>query len=448
VTSDASRGIDRVAPLAPSARVRARNRGKTRAGQPSSILVALLIMFITIEYVRDPLLQSLRIQTLLLFVLPLAWLASRERPWSLNLTLLVVFIVAGIAMMPFAVNYFVIYMNARMMYGALVTAIATTWLLAYRNSFKRVVWAWVLIIALQAAWGITHGGHGYGDALGDENDLSLAICMAVPFALVGVQYLRGAKRWACAALLLVLVIGTVTSFSRGGFLGLIAAGGYGLLAVGRHRIRNFAIACVVATVFYLSIPSDYANEMGTMTDTKEGTAEARFFVWIAAYRIWLDYPILGAGPENSSLLLGMYQPGPTEGGMFSSPAYQERSWSMAALHSVYFQVLSERGFVGISLFAWITFVFYRGLRRLRRDVWRVRGAPRDLQRDAEMYALALESAMTGFLVAGAFLSVLYYPYFWFFSALAVAHERAIRREHPRRTRVSAPNDASSPAGTG
>ncbi len=413
-------------------------RSRTRStSAPSSFLVAVLIAFLVLEYLRPPLLQPLRVQMLFLIVIPLAWLASRARPWSRNLSLQLAFLVVGALAMPFAHNYFVVYMNARQMFGFLVTALAVTWLMARPATFRRVLWAWVGIMCFQALWALTHDGHGYGSFLGDENDLALACDMALPFAFLGAQSFRGAKRWTCGFAAILLLSGVVASWSRGGFLGGIAAVAYCLL-VGRHRVRNIAIGCALAGAFYLAVPSSYRAEMATIEDTDEGTAETRLFLWVTATRMWKDHPIFGVGPNNAAFLVGRYQPGPTEGGMFSSPAFQERDWGMTALHSVYFQLLAERGLVGVALFGWMLFAFYADLRRLRRDAPRARASAPQLVRDTTMYAIALEAAMAGFLVAGAFLSMLYYPYFWFFTALAVAHERAIRREWIRGDELLAP----------
>jgi len=415
-----------VRPASRAAGLRERTRGKGSA--PSSVLVMALIGYLGLEYLRPPLLQPLRLQMVFLVVFPILWLTSRERPWSGNLTLQLLFLIAGSLTLPFAHNYFVVYMNARFMYGFLVTALTTTWLLAYRGNFQRVVWAWVGIVCFQAFWAITHDGRGYGSFLGDENDLALACDMAFPFAILGLQCFRGAKRWVCGFAALLLLCGVVASFSRGGFLGLVAAAGYCLLAA-RHRVRNIAIGCTLAGVFYLAVPSGYRSEIGTIEDTSSGTAEARLFLWTAAARMWTDHPIFGVGPANAPFLLGRYQVEATEGAMFSGRQFQERDWSMTALHSVYLQLLSERGLVGVLLFGWMAVAFYAGLRRLRREAQRMRDGPPSLVADASMYALALEAAMAGYLVAAGFLSMLYFPYFWFFTALAVAHDRAIRREY-------------------
>lgn len=396
--------------------------------RPAPALLGTFIVFLALEYIRNPLLQRLRLQTALLIALPVLWAFSRERPWSRQLTMMGLFVLTGTLMLPFATNNFVVYMNTRAMVGMFVISLATIWLMAYRGSFKQAVWVWVGIMSFQAVWAITHQGQGYGSAMGDENDLALACDMTLPFAVLGVRFHRGAKRWICAGVALLTLAAIIVSSSRGGFLGLLAAAGYSQFFGARHRVRNVAIALMLGIAFYMAVPESYVQEMRTIEDISEGTAETRFYLWWTAARVWMHYPILGAGPDNTPLLLGQYQPGPAKGGMFSSPAFQDRNWSMTALHSIYFQLLSERGLVGVGLFASMLYFFFAGLRRLRRDVARAHDAPRDLVRDATMYALALESAMAGFLVAGAFLSMLYYTHFWLFTAMAVAHQRGIRRE--------------------
>jgi len=400
------------------------------ARRPPAALVWAFVGYLALEYLRPPMLQAVKLQLLFILALPLFWVQSKERPWSRNLTLQTCFILAGLLMLPFAHNNYVVYLDARFMFGFLVTAIATTWLLAYRREFRRVVWIWVAIMCFQAFWAITHNGRGYGTYLGDENDLALACDMAFPFAFVGFQTLRGPRRWICGFAAVLLVCGVVASFSRGGFLGLAASGSYCVLS-GRHRIRSIALGCAAAGIFYLAIPSDYKSEIESIREFDSGTGENRLFLWATAVNIWLDYPILGAGPLNSAYLMSEYTPAPTESGLFSGRQYTERIWAMRALHSIYFQVLAERGLVGCVLFGWLAVGHYAGLRRLRRELAASRPRQPALAREVHLYGLGLEAAMAGFLVAGAFLSMPTYPYFWFFSALAVALERAIRREGSR-----------------
>jgi O-antigen ligase len=139
--------------------------------------------------------------------------------------------------------------------------------------------------------------------------------------------------------------------------------------------------------------------------------------------MWKANPILGVGGGNFAFLVGQYQP--TD---FDEAQYLERNWSGTVTHSMYFQVLAEHGSVGILLVAFIVGAHFRTLRQVRRLTRSASGLADDVRRDAELYAGALGGAMVGYCVAAAFLSVTYYPYVWYFSAMAVALEAAVRRE--------------------
>jgi hypothetical protein len=100
---------------------------------------------------------------------------------------------------------------------------------------------------------------------------------------------------------------------------------------------------------------------------------------------------------------------------------------------VFFQILSEMGTVGSVLFIALVAGHFATLSALRRRVKGDNRASPILRRDTELYAVALGGAMTGYLAAGAFLAVAYYPYPWYFSAFAVALTRAVEAQLPSKT---------------
>jgi hypothetical protein len=99
-----------------------------------------------------------------------------------------------------------------------------------------------------------------------------------------------------------------------------------------------------------------------------------------------------------------------------------------ALHSLYFELLSERGLVGFGLFVAMATMHFRTSRRMRLMAARGAFGGHYLKLEAMHFSLALEASMAGFLAAGAFLSMATYPHFWFLTAQAVALERALRRQ--------------------
>jgi O-antigen ligase len=409
-----------------SAAERPRGR-RARAGDtpPHSALVWIFIAYLALDYLRPPALQALKLQMLFVLTLPLLWLFSKQRVWSTNLTLTVVFIATGAVMLPFARNNYEIYHYTRVMSTYLVSSLAATWLMGYRRYFHRVVWSFAAIMCVQAVYAMLHEGRGYGDFLGDENDLAIACVMLLPFGVVGFQQLSGLPRWLCGALAGLMILGVGASFSRGGFLGLAAAAGY-CLFFGRHRVRNLLLGVTAAVLLFALAPASYKGEMSTIQNTETGTAETRFFLWTAATRIWLDYPIMGVGGYNTKYRIGEYQPKGGFGDLFEAREFHERDWSGLAIHSLYFELLADRGLVGVGLFAAIAFLHYRTCVRLRRAAQEGR-LPGGRRRDVYLFALALEASMTGFLTAGAFLSMATYPHFWFLSAQAVALDRWARR---------------------
>ena len=153
----------------------------------------------------------------------------------------------------------------------------------------------------------THGGVGPGGFLGDENDLALACITAFPFAFFGFEWNSGWRRWAFGSLGILLLMAVVASFSRGGFVGLVAAAGY-CLALSRHKLRNFGVMVMSALALFALSPQEYIDEIGTIraeaTGEQRGTGESRQFLWTTAYNMWKDQPVLGVGGGNFSFLAG------------------------------------------------------------------------------------------------------------------------------------------------
>ena len=194
-------------------------------------------------------------------------------------------------------------------------------------------------------------------------------------------------------------------------------------------VQTCALPIFAASLLMITAPEEgrtgqsYVERLRTMFKTDEGTAEGRRFLWNAAWNMWKANPILGVGGGNFEFLVGQYQPT-----NYEKPQYLQRDWSGAVTHSVYFQVLAEHGSAGILLLGYIVWAHFRTLRRLRRLTASQPGIPSDVRRDAELYGGALGGAVAGYCAAGAFLSVAYYPYLWYFSAMAVALETAAERD--------------------
>jgi O-antigen ligase len=392
------------------------------------------------------LLQSLRLQFLALVLLLVGWAKLPKRPWSRNLTLQTGFLALSLVSATYAANWFFAYVAARQMFGNAVAALGVTWLMARRRDFVLGIWLWVLLMSYQPAYSILNQGFGSPGFFGDENDIAQAACTVLPFAIQGAIWLGGWRRIASGALALLFTSAIVTTSSRGGFVALVALVVYGIL-VNPKRIRNLAIAAVAALVFWHSISPEYKAEIGSISENQEhGSGEARQFLWATAWNMFLDNPVVGVGAGNFSVHAGRYQAASATG-RFSKREYLERNWTGSAVHSLYFEILSETGILGSLLFVGIVIGHFSTLRRLRKFVRGNRDSTPLMQRDTTLYGGALAMAMVGFLAAGAFLSAAFFPYLWLLSAMAVALDRAVRAElgEPRATASAL---FSSPTGAG
>lgn len=394
----------------------------------------LLLAFLVLEYARPPGIVLLRGQFVITLLIPILWFSSRERPWSRVLTIQFLFLGLCLIGVLHSYNYFAAYLTSRAMYGNVAIALAMVWAVGTRQRFDRLLGFWLAIMAYVALLGIATGGRGPGGFLGDENDLALACCTALPFAFYGFERLSGGRRWLYGALGILLVAATVASNSRGGFVALVAVGAVCLVA-SRHKLRNLAVICVAAIAFIALAPQSYMEEIRSIRRTGEGTAEQRQFLWRTAANMWLHHPVVGVGGGNFNFHAGKYQPD------WEGREFQERNWTGTTVHSAYFQVLSEQGGVGLLLCSLLVAAHFRSVRRLRRDVAGP-GVDPGLRKAAEMYSGGLFGGMIGYLVAGIFLSVAYYPYPWYLSALAVAADRTVRGELDQVGR-EAPGDQST-----
>ena len=66
------------------------------------------------------------------------------------------------------------------------------------------------------------GGRGFGAYFGDENDLAVSLTMAIPVAYFLFLHSQGSKRMLYGLCAVLLILGVAISFSRGGFIGLVA----------------------------------------------------------------------------------------------------------------------------------------------------------------------------------------------------------------------------------
>lgn len=200
-------------------------------------------------------------------------------------------------------------------------------------------WVCLLSITLLSAWGIQQyilgnirlEGFGGGQIVG-SNQIAAAMVWAVPIAFFFTIKYKGYLRLFCLACLIILLGGIVCTESRQAIVALVLCLPFYFKYVKYKSsfILGGILLTILATCF---IPQEFYQRMETIqTYEEDASAQGRLEQWRGAYRMFLDYPLLGVGGRNYYHLAHNYVSHPR------------------VTHNTYFQILSEEGFVGISIF--------------------------------------------------------------------------------------------------
>ena len=267
---------------------------------------------------------------------------------------------------------------------------------------------------------LTAGGHkveGLG-VTGDNNGLALAILMTIPLLLNVGKYT--VDRWVRLAIYITAALGAVTviaSYSRGGFVGLVALGVM-LLKGNKSKVRTIVAIAICGAILYALMPEDYLERVNTIKEaTEDNSFMIRLVAWKVNFLMALDHPILGTGPYGSLAVANWFAyVGESATFLFPSPIIY-RSY---VAHSIYFQVLGDTGFLGLFLFLSMLLtaliLTIRTQRLARKDpslLW------------AADLARATQISLVMYMVCGAALSLVYFEVLYILLAVISRNHRTV-----------------------
>jgi len=262
------------------------------------------------------------------------------------------------------------------------------------------------------------GAHNVGGAanLGDNNHTALAFVMALPLIWYLFQYSKTKlARIGFASAFLLTCLAVMATNSRGGFL---AMAGVALWIIARSR-RKFVGALLVvaaATVVFQLAPGKWFNRMDTISTAAEMDAsfQGRLIAWKRASAIALDNPVLGGGfrAVQAPVLFEKYRDRQGFLGFVDTP----RASYPAAAHSIYFEAISDIGFVGFFLFVAIITSAFINRRRIRRLV---KSNKQDLMWAADL-SDSIAGSLFAYLIGGAAVSMAYFEFTYVLVTLMAA----------------------------
>ncbi len=257
--------------------------------------------------------------------------------------------------------------------------------------------------------------------LTDNNAFALAINMALPmFLFLARDEKRRSYRWLLYLAFVFGVISVVLTYSRGGLLGLVAVLLSITLKSNYKLVSSFFVALACVGVFAFAPPQWMDRMTGLARGEVDRSGHQRLVSWGTSWNFAMDYPITG-GSFNALpnvQLFQRYQPEPLPGGFLSSGP-----------HSIYFQMLEEQGFVGLTLYLFLVGSCWASLLSLRR-----RSGRSPLSQWIVPYTHMIEVSLLGFLVSGAFLGFANFDLFYQLVAmviiLKVIYEKEMRPALP------------------
>jgi probable O-glycosylation ligase (exosortase A-associated) len=251
------------------------------------------------------------------------------------------------------------------------------------------------ILGVVSAGQHTTGNTG-GGFIGDENDFALALNVMIPFAyFYFMSFSSAIKKYFSLFLVLLFVLGVVASNSRGGWVGLMVILLFCIIR-SKRKMLSLGIIGVILLAGAMFAPPDYWQQMSTISDTKESTAQTRIHYWKAAVRMYEDNPLFGVGAGNGPFRMPEYVQG------FRSSATQ---WGRT-FHGTLPQVLAELGTFGIGLYLFMIFYALKTLFRVRKQAI--------IAEDESIVTItnAITGSIIGYMACATFLSTAYYPQLW------------------------------------
>jgi putative inorganic carbon (HCO3(-)) transporter len=277
-----------------------------------------------------------------------------------------------------------------------------------RERVIQLVWAIVLPIGFWGVKGtilsVLRGGAGIhgadGGMLAGNNEFGVGLLMILP--LIFYQWQLATNRHLSRALILMLFLvglGVLLTYSRGALVGACAVGAVFWLR-SRAKLATGVLIAAVAVSIYSIAPDAWFTRMSSIQDYQDdGSAQARIWMWKVSLRIAGLHPVTGGGFGIT------FQPVVTNDMLRGTNL--QRMTIPRATHSIYFDVLSEHGWVGLALFAII--LVYSGY-NCSWLIRRCRDRP-DLAW-AEALGRAGQAVLVGYATAGAFASLPYLDEYW------------------------------------
>jgi len=274
----------------------------------------------------------------------------------------------------------------------------TALIIKERQHLHWMIWIIALSLGYYGVKGgiftIVHGGQfrvqgPAGTFFGGNNEMALVLAMLIP--LIRYLHLQATQqwvRWGLASAMVLSGVAAIGSQSRGGLLAMAAMGLF-LWLKSRHKFVMTLYMVIAVAIIASVMPQAWYDRMNTIkTYQEDDSALGRINAWHTAFNVAKDR-VTGGGYET-----------------FRPPTFRQYApdpFMVHDVHSVYFEVMGEHGFIGFGMF--ILLAVFTWLRANQV----IRECKKDPERKwAADLAAMIQVSLVGYGAGGVFLGLAYF----------------------------------------
>ena len=232
-------------------------------------------------------------------------------------------------------------------------------------------------------------GRDIGSMLGDPNDLALVLMFPMAFAIsqATTKGIPTMHRFIGATACIILLYAVIATQSRGGLLGSIAVLGIFALSIIRSKVTLITLGAIAAVGLYFAAGISDRASGGAAEAGIDASAMGRLYAWEAAFKMALDNPLTGVGLNN----------------FYSNYFFYSPHWDGLnhAVHSTWFGVLAETGFLGLTVFI---ILIGSLLITARKTLTQIKDNGNSVNPILYSSAFAVYAGLIGTIVSGTFLT--------------------------------------------
>ena len=259
-----------------------------------------------------------------------------------------------------------------------------------------------------ATWGLA-GPPGFFQNSSDfSGEMLMFAPIAFELALFVKPHVRRVTYWFLMMGAITGVMTVLGASSRGSQVALAFQGIW--VAIQRKlKLRILIAIALLAGVGYALLP---AAEKARFTRAgTDKTSVQRLDYWRAGLKMIERHPVLGVGFYNFAPVYAVHDPNKLFDGKAQLP------------HNIFIQVGTDAGLLGLGIFL---ILIYRNF-GIAREIQRACRGNENAPRFAASVARGLVLTTWGFVIAGQFNTVAYYPFLWINLALTVSLADIVRR---------------------